>query len=86
MPARPENALNMARRHVREGDERLARQAIIVGKMEAEGHDEQAALARRLLPGGIRARGRWQATLRRFLQRGISHMGVEERARHRLVG
>ena len=49
MPARNENALNMARRHVREGEERLARQAIVVGEMEAHGHDEQAALGRRLL-------------------------------------
>ncbi len=48
MPARPETALDMGRRHVREGEERLARQANIVGKMEAHGHDEQAALGRRL--------------------------------------
>jgi hypothetical protein len=46
---RPETILEMARRHVREGDERLTRQAAIVVAMEGGGHHGQAALARRVL-------------------------------------
>ena len=41
---RAETALEMARRHVLEGDERLARQAAIVAKLERNNHTE-AALA-----------------------------------------
>jgi hypothetical protein len=41
---RPETVLEMARRHVLEGDERLARQAAIVAKLERNNHTE-AALA-----------------------------------------
>ena len=74
MPARPENALNMARRHVREGDERLARQAIIVGEMEAQGHDEQATLGRRLLETM-----RWSLSLQRRHLRDLEARAQRER-------
>jgi hypothetical protein len=39
----------MARRHLREGEERLTRQASIVAELEIEGHTEQAAFGKRLL-------------------------------------
>jgi hypothetical protein len=44
-----EAVLEMAHRHVREGEERLARQAAIVAKMEAAGRAKQAALGRSVL-------------------------------------
>jgi hypothetical protein len=46
---RPETILEMARRHVREGEERLTRQATLVIAMEGGGNHWQAALARRVL-------------------------------------
>ena len=41
---RPETVLEMARRHVREGEERLARQVALVAKLERDKHTEAAAL------------------------------------------
>ncbi len=46
---RPETIVEMAQRHVSEGEERLTRQATIVVAMEGGGHHGQAALARRVL-------------------------------------
>ena len=45
---RPETVLEMARRHVLEGEERLARQIAIVAKLERDNHTE-AALATKVL-------------------------------------
>jgi len=44
----PETVLEMARRHVREGEERLARQIAIVAKLERNSHTD-AALATKVL-------------------------------------
>jgi hypothetical protein len=41
---RPETVLEMARRHVLEGQERLARQIALVAKLERDNHTEAAAL------------------------------------------
>ena len=46
---RPETTLEMARRHVREGEERLARQIAMVAKMERDNHTEAAALGSKVL-------------------------------------
>jgi hypothetical protein len=49
MRLRPETELDRARRHVREGEERLARQTVTLAEMQI-GHDaELAALGSRLL-------------------------------------
>jgi hypothetical protein len=45
---RPETVLEMARRHVREGEERLARQIAIVAKLERNSHTD-ATLATKVL-------------------------------------
>jgi hypothetical protein len=45
---RPETVLEMARRHVLEGEERLARQIAIVAKLERNSHTD-AALATKVL-------------------------------------
>ena len=45
----PETVLEMARRHVREGEERLARQMTIVQGLERNNHPEAAALGRKVL-------------------------------------
>jgi hypothetical protein len=45
---RPETVLEMARRHVREGEARLTRQIAIVAKLERDNHTE-AALAPKVL-------------------------------------
>jgi hypothetical protein len=37
---RSDTGLEMARRHLREGEERLTRQASIVAELEIEGHTE----------------------------------------------
>ena len=50
---RPETVLEMARRHVLEGEERLARQIAIVAKLERDNYTEAAALASMVL-GTIR--------------------------------
>ena len=44
-----ETELEMARRHVREGEERLARQAAMVAALEGANHIAAAALGRQLL-------------------------------------
>ena len=44
-----ETELERARRRVREGKERVARQAAIVAELERDNHSAAAALARRLL-------------------------------------
>jgi hypothetical protein len=45
---RAETILEMARRHVREGEARLVRLAALVAKMERVGSQDQAALGRRV--------------------------------------
>ena len=45
---RPETVLEMARRHVREGEARLTRQIAIVAQLERDNHTE-AALATKVL-------------------------------------
>ncbi len=45
---RPETVLEMARRHVLEGEERLVRQIAMVAKLE-DNHNETAALGRKVL-------------------------------------
>jgi len=50
---RPETVLEMARRHVLEGEERLARQIGIVANLGRDNHTEAATLARKVL-GTIR--------------------------------
>jgi hypothetical protein len=49
MSDRPETPLEMARRHVREGEKRLARQTALVAEMDGFGHHEMAALGREIL-------------------------------------
>jgi hypothetical protein len=49
MSRRQETDLEKARRHVREGEARLERQAVIVSELELAGHEAQATLARQLL-------------------------------------
>ena len=41
---RPETVLEMARRHVLEGEERLARQVALVAKLERASHTDAAAM------------------------------------------
>jgi hypothetical protein len=43
---RSDTGLEMARSHLREGEERLTRQTSIVAELEIEGHPEQAALGK----------------------------------------
>jgi hypothetical protein len=50
---RPETVLEMARRHVLEGEERLARQIALVAKLERDNHTEAAVLGSKVL-GAIR--------------------------------
>jgi hypothetical protein len=65
---RPETVLEMARRHVLEGDERLARQIAIVAKLERDKHTEVAALATEVLE-----------TIRVSLDMSKRHLGDLER-------
>jgi hypothetical protein len=44
-----ETELQMATRHVREGEERIARQLDIIAKLEMRKHHEAVALARKVL-------------------------------------
>jgi hypothetical protein len=44
-----ETTLEMTRRHVREGEARLARLAALVAKMESAGFKDQVVLGRRVL-------------------------------------
>jgi len=46
---RPETLLEMARRHVLEGEERLARQVALVARLERDNHTEAAALGNEVL-------------------------------------
>ena len=46
---RPETVLEMARRHVLEGEERLARQVALVAKLERASHTDAAALGSKVL-------------------------------------
>jgi hypothetical protein len=46
---RPETVLEMAQRHVLEGEERLAQQIALVAKLERDNHTEPAALATKVL-------------------------------------
>lgn len=45
----PETVLKMARRHVREGEARLARQAAIVAELAKDHHAEAVALGSQVL-------------------------------------
>jgi hypothetical protein len=45
----PESELEIASRHVREGEAHVAAQLAIIAKFEREGHERAAALARDLL-------------------------------------
>ena len=47
--APPEDSLAMAERHVREGEERVARQIAIVEEMDRDNHPQAAAMARVVL-------------------------------------
>ena len=49
MTAQPETALQMARRHVREGEERLARQETTIANLERGNRPRSAILARGVL-------------------------------------
>jgi hypothetical protein len=49
MSDRPETPLEMARRHVRGGEKRLARQTALVVEMDSRGHHEMASLGREIL-------------------------------------
>ena len=46
---RPETVLEMARRHLLEGEARLARQIALVRKLERASHTEAAVLATKVL-------------------------------------
>jgi hypothetical protein len=46
---RTEDRLSMARRHVAEGEERVARQEILIAELDRDGHPELAVEARELL-------------------------------------
>ncbi|MDO9713761.1 hypothetical protein [Paracraurococcus lichenis] len=48
-PMKPETPLEMARRHVAEGEARCVRQAEILREMIADGHPEAARIAEKLL-------------------------------------
>lgn len=65
---RPETVLEMARRHVLEGEERLARQIALVAKLERDNLTEAAALATRVLE-----------TIRLSLDMSKRHLGDLER-------
>ena len=66
----PEDALARAERHVREGEERVARQLAIVEEMDRDDHPEAAAMAREVL-----------ATLRSTLDLMRGHLRTEREAR-----
>ena len=46
---RPETVLEMARRHVLEGEERLVRQIALVAKLERDSHSEAAGMGSKVL-------------------------------------
>jgi len=46
---RPETVLEMARRHVFEGEERLARQIALIAKLGRDNHTDAAALGSKVL-------------------------------------
>jgi hypothetical protein len=46
---RTEDRLSMARRHVAEGKDRIARQEILIAELDRDGHAELAVKARELL-------------------------------------
>ena len=45
----PETPLEMTRRHVAEGDKRIARQELLIGELDRHGHTALAQRARELL-------------------------------------
>ena len=45
----PETAIEQAERHVREGEEHVAKQAALLAKLEQEGHLHEAEQARKTL-------------------------------------
>ena len=53
MSVRRETELEMARRHVREGEERVMRQVGIVLELEIDNHPKAAALGRKLPPATV---------------------------------
>ena len=65
---RPETVLEMARRHVREGEARLTRQIAIVAKLERDSHTE-AALATKVLETIRLSLDMWEGHLSRLERR-----------------
>ena len=65
---RAETVLEMARRHVLEGEERLARQIAIVAKLERDNHTE-AALATKVLETIRLSLDMWERHLSRLERR-----------------
>ncbi|MBL6454571.1 hypothetical protein JMJ55_04490 [Belnapia sp. T6] len=66
----PEDALALADRHVREGEERVTRQLAIIDEMDRDNHPEAAAIARVVL-----------ATLQTTLDLMREHLRMECKAR-----
>ena len=66
----PEDPLAQAERHVREGEEHVARQAAIIDELDRDNHPAAAARARKVLQ-----------TLRESLELARGHLRLERQAR-----
>jgi hypothetical protein len=66
---RAETVLEMARRHVLEGEERLARQIALVAKLERGNHTEAAALGNEVLETIRLSLDMWEGHLSRLERR-----------------
>ena len=64
----PENDLQMAERHVREGEARVSRQLTLVRKLDAENRHSEARMARELL-----------GTMTETLNAARRHLQIERR-------
>jgi ribosomal protein S19E (S16A) len=62
----PEDVLSQAERHVREGEERIARQTAVVEELERDGHVHAAGKARVLLATLQAVLDTWHADLARL--------------------
>jgi len=62
----PEDALVQAKRHVREGEARIARQIALIEKLDRSGHDHVADAARELLEVFQDVLETWRADLVRI--------------------
>ena len=73
MSDRPDTELEMARRHVREGGERIARLEAIVAALERNNHPTAAARGRNLLETMLSILDTQRRHLREIEKRNLGH-------------